>query len=109
MLANLVLFLFNLVGLAVGLLVGEYEVAKLRHPDASWVMTPSPLDLVLSGLLVLVTIGNLGVLSFVILRHLESYRQWLWFGAAVSLALVIVLAVVLGDRFLPILWPMVSN
>lgn len=101
----IVLGWINLISLAIGLLIGEYEVAKLRHPDATWLLTPTTLDLTLSGLIATISIINLAVLFFIFLRQLDRYRRLLILTTSISIVLVIVLAWVLGTKFLPILWP----
>ncbi len=102
---NLLLVLLNMIALAVALLVGEYELAKIRHPDTSWLATPQLFDLVMIVTISLLTVTNLSVLFFVIIRRLEHHHKWLWWTTALASLFALVLAVVLGDRFLPIIFP----
>ncbi len=105
MFANLILFLINLINLIIALFIGEYDVAKLRHPDVSWIPTSSALDLTLVGIILVVSLVNLAALVFVIVRRLDANRKWLWWTTGLGVLIISSLIVVLGKNFLPILWP----
>lgn len=108
MLANIFIILANLITLAIVLLIGEYEVAKIQKPEASWLPTPTALDLSLVSTIMLMSVINIAVTIFVMRRQLDHHRRWLWWTTALSVALVLIIAAVLGPRFLPILWPTFS-
>ena len=105
MLQNSFLGLLNLISLAVALLIGEYEFAKMRTPDAIWLSTPVAFDLTLVSLITTLSLINISITIFVIIRHLDHHRYLLVWSTGVTLLFVVTLAIVLGPRFLPILWP----
>ncbi len=85
-------------------LILEYELAKLRNPEANFLATPTTLDITLSTVVILLAIANIAVLIFILLRHLWL-RKWMIGTTAVGWVLLAILAVVLGERFLQIIAP----
>ena len=90
--------------IVVASLILEYEVAKLRNPDVPFIPTPVGLDITLTTVVILLGLANITVLIFVFLRHLW-FRRWMLATTIIGWVLLAILALVLGDRFLPIVFP----
>ena len=96
------LFSLGMAGIAALLL--EYEMAKLAHPQASFYITPSKFDIVVSGIVIALAIMNLSTLIFVFMRHLWL-RRWMLGTTIAGWVLIAILVVVLSYSFLPIILP----
>ncbi len=101
---NSLIAVLSLLMVIVASLLLEYELAKLRSPEAGFLPTPTVLDGALAIITVLLGLANLSVLVFVFLRHLKL-RKWMGSTVMIGWVLLAVLAVVLQDRFLLILFP----
>ncbi len=104
MLFAIMLVSINLLALFVGAMVGEYEFSKALHPLSNWFTTPPIFDWTMTSLLILTSIINLTVLVFVLYRRLIHHLSWLRWATLFGIILVAVTWLVLGQRFLPILW-----
>ena len=100
-----ILVAINLIDLFLALMVFEYEIAKLLTPGAVWLATPRFFDLLSTTIVFLLTIFNLSVLYFVVRRRLVQHQPWLRWTTLFVALVGISLAIVLGDRFWPIIWP----
>ena len=101
---NFLIFILSIGLLSVALAFIEYEVAKIRKPWVSWIPTPTYYDLTITLLIALASILNIGMQAIIYLKGLEN-RRWLWWNIGLGLGLILALWIILGSRFLPILWP----
>ena len=105
MVANLVLIFLNLLSLSVALLVGEYEVAKLQSPAASWLSTPVVFDFVSISIISILSLVNLAVLLLVVLRGLDQHRRWLWWTSSIAVLGIVIMAIALDSRLAIMVFP----
>jgi hypothetical protein len=104
---NIIIFIGSLVMAYLASLILEYELAKLAHPQASFIITPRNLDLSFSFITIVLGLANLSVLLFVFLRHLWL-RKWMLGTMIAGWMLLAILALTLSSRFLTILLPSTS-
>lgn len=101
---NLTILAANIVMIGIASLVIEYELAKMAHPEANFLPTPTTIDLTLGFLIIALGVANLGVLLFVFLRHLWL-RRWMMATTWVGWILLAVLVLVMSKYFLPVILP----
>lgn len=89
---------------AIAALILEYELAKLRNPGVAFYATPTTFDLIVSVLVLLLAVANVGVLIFVFWRHLWL-RRWMLGTTIFGWMLIATLVIVLNYTFLPVLLP----
>lgn len=93
-----------LAGLAVQLLLLEYEVSKFRTPLAGWIETPTYGVVVLSGVGLVCSLIALAVGFWVIVRHLDVPRLF-WYSLGASVLSTVGLWALLGSKLPVILVP----
>ncbi|HLC38752.1 MAG TPA: hypothetical protein VJJ80_01320 [Patescibacteria group bacterium] len=83
----------------------EYEYAKIRNPQATWIASPKTFDMTMGSLMLVGSLTIFVMLSLIYYKKLEN-RTWLWGVVIVEAGLLIVLSAVLGyNRFIWILLP----
>lgn len=101
---NISLLIANCLMFYLAALVVEYEVARLTHPNVGYIPTPLWADLTLSTIVIILALANLAVLIFVFLRHLWR-RPWMLATTIIGWMLLAIIALLLNENFLPVMFP----
>lgn len=102
---NFAQIIFSLGFLYLAFIFFEYEIAKIQNPAVLFLITPRWLDLVLSGIVGLVSLIDLAVVILVYYKKLEV-RFWIWWLILVQASLLAIIFTTLGWwRFEHILLP----
>lgn len=102
---NLLFLIANITVLFIALPLIEYDLSKTIEPNLAWLPTYPVPDLIILSFASILAIYNTCILFFVLLRDLKQFGRWLLAGTVLAWLFIGVAALVLGNSFLPILWP----
>lgn len=103
-LINLLLLIVNILALTTVLPIIEYDLSKSFMPSTGWLKSYPAIDLMLLSIVSIVAIYNISLLFLAMLGRLIIPERVLWINTITAWTLVGIVALILGDSFLPILF-----